>query len=87
MYKERGITVDYNNVFELRKSLDLIHDKLEKEIRIEHEVNKLLNQGYSKQDILRMFGILALGEAQGNSAMIKNHQEYVELVKKVLEKK
>lgn len=71
-------------ILEFKKQLDSLENKALREMLIEGKVDEFLEKGYTSNEIIKLFSVVMLGEAQGNDEMIKNHQEYVELAKKVL---
>lgn len=70
-----------------KNELDTITSQAEINNRIKAKISELKRLGLSNEEILQIFRIEKITEAQGNAEMIRNHQEYVKMVQQILAKK
>ena len=75
------------NLIAFKDELDKIDNQAEVKIRIHAKIIELRMAGYSDEEILQIFEVERITEAQGNVEMIRNHQEYVAIVQQILSDK
>lgn len=81
-----NIISQLNYIIALKMKLDNINDPSLKEAEIKKAIAHFRHIGYSDDEILKIFKLEKITEAEDHSEMIKSHQEYIEIVNKLLGK-
>lgn len=76
--------LDY--IINLKHQLDSMENSSLIESKIKEAITCLRNIGYSDDEIQEIFKFDYFTEAEDHSEMIKRHQEYIEIVNKLLRK-
>lgn len=81
-----NIISQLNYIIALKAKLDSIDEPSLKEAKIKRAIIHFRDIGYSDEEILKIFEFEKITEAEDHSEMIKSHQEYIEIVNKLLGK-
>lgn len=81
-----NIISQLNYIIALKAKLDSIDELSLKEAEIKRAIIHFRDIGYSDEEILKIFKFEKITEAEDHSEMIKSHQEYIEIVSKLLGK-
>ena len=73
-----------NRISMLYRRLDSMTDSNQIKRLLRQEINSLIAQGYSKQEIKDIFRTELLTEQQSIDAMTANHQDYVDMIEAIL---
>lgn len=79
-----NINSQINYIITLKMELDDMQDARDKEAKIQEAITRFFRLGYSNDEIRQIFMFEEITEAEDHTEMIKNHQQYIEMVDKIL---